>query len=117
MRAATWMTRSGWAVVVDALTVGGWHDNEEGRSHTRPPTDYDADHLLVRGVRCIQGRVPIELVCEPDFAYGATPARWSPVENEQHFALDAVGDSQPVRLRSDIRLGIEGNRAHGRHTL
>src|SRR4051795_5535184 len=36
----TWMTRSGWAVVRDALTIGPWHEDEhlEAR-HTRPPTD------------------------------------------------------------------------------
>jgi GH15 family glucan-1,4-alpha-glucosidase len=117
MLETTWMTPTGWAVVIDALTIGAWHDNEAGSSHTRPPTDYDADHLLIRSIRCIQGRVPIELVCEPDFAYGTSPARWSNVEGEQHYALDAIGDSNPVRLRSDIRLGIEGNRAHGRHTM
>jgi GH15 family glucan-1,4-alpha-glucosidase len=117
MLETTWMTPTGWLVVIDALTIGEWHDNEGGSSHTRPPTDYDADHLLVRTVRCIQGRVPVELVCEPDFEYGATPAQWSSVEGRQHFALDAAGDSHSIRLMSDIRLGIEGNRAHGRHTL
>jgi alpha,alpha-trehalase len=44
----TWMTPQGWMRVVEALTIGPWHDNAHGSSHTRPPTDYDADHLLVR---------------------------------------------------------------------
>ena len=67
----TWMTPQGWVSVVDALTVGEWHDNEEGSSHTRPPTDYDADHLMVRVIECIQGQVQMEMVCEPMLDYGA----------------------------------------------
>ena len=73
----TWMTPQGWLRVVDALTIGEWHDNKHGSSHTRPPTDYDADHLLVRVIECIQGQVQVEMVCEPMLDYGATPAQWS----------------------------------------
>jgi GH15 family glucan-1,4-alpha-glucosidase len=135
----TWMTAQGWLRVVEALTIGPWHDNKEGSSHTRPPTDNDADHLLVRIVECIQGQVQVEIVCEPMLDYGATPARWSVVQSGQDGAclLDAVqeldagepdGESEPegegsradapgFRLFSDIRIGIEGNRAHGRHTM
>ena len=44
--------------------------------HTRPPADDDADHLLVRTVECLAGTVEVELVCEPVFDYGRTPADW-----------------------------------------
>src|SRR5881227_1945145 len=45
----TWMTRMGWLVVTDTLTVGPWHDEEErSRTHRRAPTDNDAEHVLVR---------------------------------------------------------------------
>ncbi len=67
----TWMTAQGWLRVIDGLTIGEWHDNKHGSSHTRPPTDFDADHLLVRWVECVQGEVQVELVCEPLFGYGA----------------------------------------------
>jgi hypothetical protein len=40
--------------------------------HTRPPADDDADHLLVRTARCLEGEVEVELVCEPIFDYGRT---------------------------------------------
>ena len=115
----TWMTPQGWLLVTDALTIGTWHDNKRGSSHTRPPTDYDADHLLVRTIECIQGQVQVEIVCEPMLDYGATAARWSTVEGGENGVcmLDATDDVSAFRLYSDIRMGIEGNRAHGRHTM
>ncbi len=90
----TWMTAQGWLRTIDALTVGEWHDNKHGSSHTRPPTDFDADHLLVRWVECVQGQVQVELVCEPLFGYGAVSARWSAVNTGQEggYALDASPD-------------------------
>ncbi len=120
----TWMTPQGWVRVVDALTIGAWHDNEEGSSHTRPPTDYDADHVMVRVIECMQGQVQMEMVCEPMLDYGATMAKWSTVEDQRTGsgvvpALDASdgSDRTAFRLFSDMRMGIEGNRVHARHTL
>ncbi len=122
----TWMTPQGWVRVVDALAIGEWHDNEEGSSHTRPPTDYDADHIMVRVIECMQGQVQMEMVCEPMLDYGATIAKWSTVEDERTGsgvvpALDASdgsdGAKAAFRLFSDMRMGIEGNRVHSRHTL
>jgi alpha,alpha-trehalase len=90
----TWMTAQGWLRVIDGLTIGEWHDNKHGSSHTRPPTDFDADHLLVRWVECVQGQIQVELVCEPLFAYGAVSARWTAVDTGEAggFALDASPD-------------------------
>jgi GH15 family glucan-1,4-alpha-glucosidase len=115
----TWMTPQGWLRVIDALTIGEWHDNVHGSSHTRPPTDYDADHVLVRMIECVQGQVQVELLCEPMLDYGATPARWTVVETGEDGTcmLDATDDVTAFRLFSDVRMGIEGNRAHGRHTM
>jgi GH15 family glucan-1,4-alpha-glucosidase len=115
----TWMTPQGWVRVVEALTIGPWHDNKEGSSHTRPPTDYDADHLLVRLIECIQGQVQVEIVCEPMLDYGATAASWSFVQSGESGVcmMDATNDANAFRLFSDVRMGIEGNRAHGRHTM
>jgi GH15 family glucan-1,4-alpha-glucosidase len=130
----TWMTPQGWIRVIDALTIGPWHDNAHGSSHTRPPTDYDADHLLVRIVECIQGEVQVEIVCEPMLEYGSKAATWSRVdlehevssENPDLCAIDGcpelttedTGDETiSFRLFSDVRMGIEGNRTHGRHTM
>jgi GH15 family glucan-1,4-alpha-glucosidase len=115
----TWMTPQGWLRVVDALTIGEWHDNKHGSSHTRPPTDFDADHLLVRLVECVQGQVQVELVCEPMLDYGATAAKWSVADTgeEGGYALDASDGTIAFRLFSDMRMGVEGNRVHGRHTM
>jgi alpha,alpha-trehalase len=123
----TWMTPQGWLRVVDALTIGPWHDNKHGSSHTRPPTDYDADHLLVRVVECIQGQVQVEIVCEPMLGYGERAASWQHVDvgEEKVSAVDCVpltsdevsDVSISFRLFADIRMGIEGNRVHGRHTM
>ncbi len=113
----TWMTPQGWLRVVDALTISDWHDEDRDTSHTRPPTDFDADHLLVRVVECIQGQVQVEMVCEPMLDYGATPAQWSQVEDDQGHGLDATDGVTAFRLFSDTHMGIEGNRAHSRHTM
>jgi GH15 family glucan-1,4-alpha-glucosidase len=114
----TWMTPQGWLVVCDALTIGEWHENELGSSHTRPPTDFDADHLLVRTVECIQGQVQVEMVCEPMLDYATTPAEWQRAdEGHSYHALDACVEEKRFRLLSDLRMGVEGNRARARHTM
>jgi GH15 family glucan-1,4-alpha-glucosidase len=113
----TWKTPAGWAVVRDALTMGPWTGDDQVTPHTRPPADDDAEHMLVRTVQCIDGQIEIELVCEPAFDYGRTPATWTLVDDDRHSA-DATCDGQPViRLHSDMMLGIEGNRVRARHTL
>ncbi len=84
--------------------------------HTRPPADDDAGHLLVRTVRCLDGAVEIDLVCEPAFDYGRTPAEWKLVDGDRHTA-DATGAGQTMRLRTDLAVGVEGNRVRARHVL
>jgi GH15 family glucan-1,4-alpha-glucosidase len=112
----TWRTPTGWIVVRDALTMGPRDHEDTVTPHTRPPADDDGDHMLVRIVECIDGQVELELVCEPAFDYGRTPAEWTLVGDDRHMA-DATGAEQEVRLRSDLALGIEGNRVRGRHVL
>ena len=73
----TWKTPTGWAIVSDALTMGPTRDEDEITPHTRPPADEDGDHVLLRTVLCLEGKIEIELVCEPVFDYGRTPAEWS----------------------------------------
>src|SRR5499427_9200818 len=112
----TWKTSSGWILVRDALTVGPRDHEDKVTPHTRPPADYDADHMLVRTVLCLEGRVEVELVCEPAFDYGRVSAQWTAVNGDRH-AADASGAEQTIRLRSDLALGIEGNSVRARHVL
>jgi alpha,alpha-trehalase len=113
----TWQTPGGWIVVRDALTMGPRRGDDTITPHTRPPADEDADHLLVRTVVCLEGSVEVELVCEPVFDYGRVPADWTLVDGDRHTADARAGDEPPVRLRTDMSLGIEGNRVRARHVL
>ncbi|HYN95546.1 MAG TPA: glycoside hydrolase family 15 protein [Pilimelia sp.] len=112
----TWKTPTGWVEVRDALTVGPHDDADVVTPHTRPPADDDADHMLVRTARCLAGTVEIELVCEPAFDYGRTPADWTIVDGGGHTA-DASGAGVALRLQTDLALGVEGDRVRARRTL
>ena len=112
----TWKTPSGWVLVREALTMGPRRGEDEITPHTRPPADDDADHMLVRTVRCLEGSVEVELVCEPVFDYGRTPAEWTLADGSRQVA-DASGAGQTIRLQTDLALGIEGNRVRARHVL
>jgi alpha,alpha-trehalase len=112
----TWKTPAGWIVVRDALTMGPSDVEDAVTPHTRPPADDDADHMLVRTVECLEGRVEVELVCEPILDYGRTEAEWTPVDGGRH-AADASGAGLTMRIQSDLALGIEGNRVRARHVL
>jgi GH15 family glucan-1,4-alpha-glucosidase len=110
----TWMTHSGWLVVRDALTIGAWRSDPSDR-HTRSPADDEAEHMLVRTVECVQGEAELELLCDPAFDYGATRVEWSPGDDETSARV-SHGDLV-LLLSGDVRLGIDGSRAEGRHRL
>jgi GH15 family glucan-1,4-alpha-glucosidase len=111
----TWKTPTGWVVVRDALTLGPRDHEDTVTPHTRPPSDDDGDHMLVRTVECLDGRVEIDLVCEPAFDYGRTPATWTMVGGEH--AADATGAGVTFRLVSDLAIDVEGETVRGRHEL
>jgi alpha,alpha-trehalase len=110
----TWKTPAGWIVVRDALTMGPTHGVDTITPHTRPPADDDGEHMFVRTVECLEGNVEVELICEPVFDYGRTTAEWTITSDG---AADATGAGQTVRLRTDLALGIEGERVRARHVL
>ena len=111
----TWRTRTGWVVVREALTMAWQPGEDETTPHTRPPADFDAEHLLVRTATCIGGRVEVELICEPVFDYGRAPATWS-LSEDRHSA-DTRNSDQTLRLHTDMGLGVEGTRIRARHIL
>jgi alpha,alpha-trehalase len=112
----TYRTPSGWLLVRDALTIGPRPPDDLVTPHRRPPTDEDADHVLLRTVECLDGHVEVELVCTPVFDYGRTPATWELTGPDRHQA-DATGAGQAFRLWTDLALGIEGSRVRARRML
>jgi GH15 family glucan-1,4-alpha-glucosidase len=58
----------------------------------------------------------MDLVCEPVFDYGRTPATWTMVGDSQH-AADASGAGTTFRLVSDLAIDAEGETVRGRHVL
>ncbi|MDE3130628.1 MAG: glycosyl hydrolase family 15, partial [Acidobacteriota bacterium] len=114
----TWLTPSGWMVVRDGLTIGPWHEEPSAdEARTRPPTDQDADHMLVRVIECVQGSVQVEVICEPMFDYGRELAEWALDDGNWGAAVATCALGETVTLHSDLRLGIEGSRCRARHTL
>lgn len=112
----TWKTPSGWIVVRDALTVAQGRGPDRVTPHTRPPTDDDAEHVFVRVAECLDGRVEMELICEPVFDYGRVPATWVITDDDGHRAT-ATGADTTMQLSTDLRVGIEGGHVRGRHVL
>jgi GH15 family glucan-1,4-alpha-glucosidase len=112
----TWHTPGGWLLVHDALTMGPRTGPDRVTPHTRPPTDEDAEHLLVRVVECLRGSVEVELVCEPALDYGRETAKWKILSDDLH-AADASAAGVTFRLSTDMSLGVEGGSARARHTL
>ncbi|MBM9837995.1 glycoside hydrolase family 15 protein [Rhodococcus hoagii] len=115
----TWQTQTGWLIVRDALVMGPWHANEQ-RSPTRrrTPSDWDAEHVLLRTVKCVSGTVELEMSCEPAFDYHRAPARWEytgKVYEEATATSRASSTDHPtLRLTSNLRLGLEGREARAR---
>ncbi|MDT7756433.1 MAG: alpha,alpha-trehalase, partial [Mycobacterium sp.] len=118
----TWQTHTGWMIVRDTLVMSEWHDIEK-RSHThrRTPMDWDAEHTLLRTVRCVSGTVELVVDCEPSFDYNRIPARWE-------YSTDGYGeavarakrdpDAYPaLRLTTNLRLGLDGRQARARTRL
>jgi GH15 family glucan-1,4-alpha-glucosidase len=115
----TWRTRTGWMVVREALCIGPWyHEQRRSGTHRRPPTDYEAEHILLRTARCIVGSVELSLDCEPVFDYGRTAARWE-YSGTNYCEAVASGAKKdlPLRLVTDLRVGFEGPGAHATKIL
>ncbi|MFP5371856.1 MAG: glycoside hydrolase family 15 protein, partial [Actinomycetes bacterium] len=110
---------TGWLVVRDVLLIGPWHhEDERSNTHRRAPTDYDADHVLLRTVRCVNGEVQVALECDPVFDYGRRPATWSyEGPGYYHGVATAEGVDLALTLTSDMRLGFESGRAISRTLL
>jgi GH15 family glucan-1,4-alpha-glucosidase len=113
----TWNTPTGWIMVRDALVMGPRQGEDTVTPHTRPPTDEDGGHMLVRTVLCVEGRVEVELICDPVFDYGRQPAEWTLVDQDGRHVADATGAGTTVRLVTSMALGVEGDWIRARHEL
>jgi alpha,alpha-trehalase len=115
----TWATRTGWIIVRDVLLIGPWHhDEERSETHRRSPTDNDADHVLLRTLRCVNGHVEMHMECEPRLDYGRRGVTWEYAGPGYRKAVArAEGDEHELTLTTDLRLGFEGGRARARTTL
>ena len=116
MLETTWQTRTGWLVVRDALSMGPWHNvDERSKTHRRSPTDFDAEHCLLRSVRCVSGSVDVAMTCEPAFDYGRREPMWQ-YDGPGYGEVVATAEGAGVRLRltTDLRPGIEGRGLHAR---
>ena len=115
----SWESSGGWLIVRDVLLIGPWHHNEHfSPTQRRAPTDYDAEHCLLRTVRCVKGEVQVVMDCEPMFDYGRYQARWSYTDRGYHQGLATSSNGEDtgpkLRLTTDMRLGFEGGRATSR---
>jgi GH15 family glucan-1,4-alpha-glucosidase len=112
----TWQTRTGWLIVRDALCIGPWHNTDErSRTHRRTPTDFDAEHVLLRTVRCVSGNVELSMSCEPVFDYGRAEATWAYDGAGYGEVVSSSPDGEiKLRLTSNLRMGIEGRAAVAR---
>jgi GH15 family glucan-1,4-alpha-glucosidase len=115
----SWGTDTGWIIVRDALIIGPWrHETELSRTQRRTPTDYEAEHLLLRTIRCVKGEVQTVIECEPLPNYGRSMVRWSYTDHIYHQGeARADGFEQTLTLTTDLRLGFEGGRASARTLL
>jgi GH15 family glucan-1,4-alpha-glucosidase len=118
MLETTWKTPTGWMIVRDAVLMGPWHSlSERSRTHRRTPTDYDAEHCLLRTVKCVSGAVELSMVCEPMFGYGLGEPSWR-YDGPGYGAAVAdrpdLDHDVTLRLTTDLRLGLEGRTAQAR---
>ena len=112
----SWGSPHGWVIIRDVMLIGPWrHQDDRSRTQQRPPTDYDASHVLLRMVRCVNGEMQLTLDCEPVFDYGREYGTWRYTEEGyRQGACTGEGSDVELVLSSDLNLGFEGPRAMAR---
>src|SRR5207247_9274664 len=114
-----WRTRTGWLIVRDAMCIGPWyHSQRRSGTYRRPPSDYEAQHILLRTARCVVGQVELTLDCQPVFDYGQADAKWEYDGSGYNEAIASGGENEvPIRLVTDLRMGFVGSGAAATMTL
>jgi GH15 family glucan-1,4-alpha-glucosidase len=115
----SWGTPTGWIIVRDVLLIGPWHHaRDRSVTYRRTPTDYEAEHVLLRTVRCVSGEVQTVMDCEPVLDYGRRPVRWEYAGDTYHQGTaTAEGTDVRLTLTTDLLLGFEGGQATARTLL
>lgn len=115
----SWGTPTGWIIVRDVLLIGPWrHDEDVSPKHRRTPMDYDAEHTLLRTIRCVSGEVQTVMECEPVLDYGRQPVTWDYTDLGYHQGrASGAGSDVVLTLTTDLRLGFEGGQAAARTLL
>src|SRR5690348_14341348 len=115
----SWGTATGWIIVRDALLIGPWHhEQDRSRTYRRTPNDYEAEHILLRTIRCVSGEVQTVVDCEPVLDYGRSPVRWTYTgESYYQGRASTAGTDLELTLSTDMRLGFEGGQASTRTLL
>ena len=115
----SWATATGWIVVCDALLIGPWHHQDDrSLTYRRTPNDYEAEHILLRTIRCVSGEVQTIMDCEPALDYGRAHVRWEYTGESYHQATASSERTDlTLTLTTDMRLGFEGGQASTRTML
>ena len=115
----SWGTPTGWIIVRDVLLIGPWHHaRDRSVTYRRTPTDYEAEHVLLRTVRCVSGEVQTVMDCEPVLDYGRKPVHWEYAGDTYHQGTaTAEGSDVRLTLTTDLFLGFEGGQATARTLL
>src|SRR4051794_11851493 len=115
----SWGTKTGWVIVRDALLIGPWHhEADRSRTYRRTPTDYEAEHVMLRTIRCVSGEVQMILDCEPVLDYGREQVHWEYTGDSYHQGRATAEQSDvALTLTTDMFLGFEGGQASARTML
>jgi GH15 family glucan-1,4-alpha-glucosidase len=99
-------------VIYDALTIAEWA--RQSGAGSRPMTEHESDHSLLRFMTCLDGEVEMEMECLPRFDYGVEQAKWSGGELGE---ATARGGETELSLTSDMELTLDQGVARGRLRL
>src|SRR6476661_6556249 len=93
----SWGTPTGWIIVRDCLLIGPWHhETDRSKTYRRTPTDYEAEHILLRTIRCASGEVQVVFDCEPVLEYGESHVHWE-YTNDSYYQGNASAPGSDVK--------------------
>ena len=113
----TWQTPTGWVVVRDALTMGPRARRGHGHAaHAAAGRRRRRPHAGAHGRRASRAASRSSSSASRSSTTAARPASGRSSTTTATVA-DATGAGVTIRLRTDMALGIEGDRVRARHVL